>query len=273
MAGFAIIASVLAIFLTAGYPDYKRSIKALRILNEKKVKYIELGVPFADPLADGPVIQNASFQALKQGMNLDKVFELLLEAREGQKLEDGIGLANIVLFSYYNALFAYGFERVLAKCQQLNIKSILIPDLPVEEAADLHEKFTVAGVQLTLLAAITSPRERLVKIAKYSKPFVYLVGRIGTTGSQQDIENLQNKEAEKIDADKLVSEKISELRELGVTSVGLGFGIDSAEKVKAAYKQGADIAIIGSKAIQVLEQDSNEDLLGFEGFIESLKVS
>ena len=106
--------NMLGIYITAGYPSKEHTVKALRILDEANVDLIELGVPFSDPLADGPVIQKAAHQALEQGMNLDKIFDLLQEARStGVNAAPGKGLNNVILFSYYNPLFAYGWDKLI----------------------------------------------------------------------------------------------------------------------------------------------------------------
>ncbi len=258
----------LAIYITAGYPSVETTVKALRILDKAGVDIIELGVPFSDPLADGPVIQRASHTALSNGVNLDTIFEMVDTARANGVQSTGKGLDNIILFSYYNPLFAYGFDRIISQCLKHGVRGVLIPDLPVDEATELNAKFRATGLHLVLLAAITSTDERLVKIARNSSPFIYLVSRIGTTGSSEDLRDLRKN----IDDgnDSRLRTVISKLRAAAPDKlIGLGFGIDSPEKVHEAYAQGADIAIIGSKAITVIEEDTKLEL--FSKFINGLK--
>ncbi len=263
-----IIARMLAIYITAGYPTVETTIKALRILDKAGVDIIELGVPFSDPLADGPVIQRASHAALANGVNLDRIFEMVDTARAEGVHAAGKGLDNIILFSYYNPLFAYGFDRLIARCLEHKVRGVLIPDLPVDEATELRVKFQAAGLHLVLLAAITSTDERLASIARNSSPFIYLVSRIGTTGSSEDLRDLRANIDDGNDA--RLRTVISKLRTAAPDKlIGLGFGIDSPEKVREAYSQGADIAIIGSKAITVMEEDTK--LGAFTKFIDSLK--
>ncbi len=253
---------MLAIYITAGYPSLDASAQALRVLDNEGIDIIELGVPFSDPLADGPVIQKASHQALEQGVNLDKIFELVKASRkEGFKTKNK-GLDNIILFSYYNPLFVYGFEKIIQNCLDTGIRGILIPDLPVDEAASLSAQFKAAGLDLVLLAAITSTDERLEKIAKLSRPFVYLVSRIGVTGSAKDIESLGGSSDDGTKRIEAVITKLKKYNPQGL--IGLGFGIDSKSAVEDAYKQGADIAIVGSKAITELETG---DMKKFSSFI------
>ena len=129
---------MLGIYLTAGHPDLETSKKALRSLDDQGVELIEIGVPFSDPLADGPVIQKSSFEALQNGVNLDVIFKLISELRnEGTGSKEKIGLNNVILFSYFNPLFSYGFDNLIKKCKETGIRGALIPDLPIEEAQEL----------------------------------------------------------------------------------------------------------------------------------------
>lgn len=266
---------MLTIFLTAAYPDVERTIKALKILHEENVDLIELGIPFSDPLADGPVIQNSSFKALENGINIDKIFDIISQTKKELEAERSLGseargMNNLILFTYYNPVYNYGLDKLIKKCLSSNVKGFLIPDLPVDEAEELRTKLNEYGLSLTLLAAITSTDERLKKIAELSEPFIYLVSRIGITGSNKDIDKLQknNDEAKQL---ALLKEKISKLKSYAPNKpIGLGFGIDSPEKVKASFELGVDMAIIGTKAIRVLETDKSENLDGFRDFIKSL---
>lgn len=260
---------MLGIYITAGYPSPDITVQALKILDEEGVDLIELGVPFSDPLADGPVIQHASYEALKQGMNLDKIFNLINQARVGSKSSANKGLNNIILFSYYNPLFVYGFDKLIQRCLENKVKGVLIPDLPVDEAEELLQKFKTAGLELILLAALTSTDERLEQIARLSNPWVYLVSRTGVTGSDTDIQKLQAGQAQGN------QERIKHIIKLIKKSqpnkiIGLGFGIDSRDKVNEALELGADMAIIGTKAIRVLEA-CDESLNCFRGFVKALK--
>lgn len=239
---------MLGIYITAGYPNAQTTTEALKALDaDSSVSIIELGVPFSDPVADGPVIQAASYQALQQGMNLDKIFTLFKEAEIK---------TDTILFSYFNPLNAYGFDNLIEKCKETGIRGALIPDLPIEEAEKLITKFKEAGLDLILLAAVTSTDERLEQIAKLSNPWIYLVSRTGVTGS--------NKPGQSFDLKSIISKLKSHATE---KKVAIGFGIDSPEKVQAAYDDGADIAIIGTKAVKILDENGAK---GLQTFISGL---
>jgi tryptophan synthase alpha chain len=279
---------MLGIFVTAAYPSEDACIQALKILHEEKVSLIELGIPFSDPLADGPIIQNASFKALANGINIDKVFELVAKARSeaglvakfsplvSDHLEDiqpaqlgssNYGLNNIIFFTYYNPVYVYGIEKLAQKCSEYGIKGLLIPDLPVEEAETVSKVLKSYGLTLTLLVAITSSEQRIKKIVELSEPFIYLVSRIGITGSDSDITKWQG-------TNTILKQKIAEIRKYAPNKpIGLGFGIDDAAKVRDTLDLGVEIAIIGTKAIRVLEEDQSHDLAVFRDFIQSVNIS
>ena len=266
---------MLAIYLTAGYPDWDKSLAALRLLDKHKIDLIELGIPFSDPLADGPVIQNASFKALEAGMTIDRAFDLVNEARnyDGYDPNSGTGLSNLIFFSYYNPLYVYGFEKLAANCAKNGIKGVLIPDLPMDEASELIDIFKNYDLTLTLLAAVTSTEERLEQITQLSSPFVYLVSRVGVTGSKQDIESMKSSGADsEEEALELVRKQIRIMKAVDSSkNIGLGFGIDSKAKVEEAFELGADMAIIGTKALKVLEE-SDDKLSQLEKFLVDISL-
>ncbi len=255
---------MLGIYITAGYPSEKATIEALKILNEKKVDVIELGVPFSDPLADGPTIQKASYEALQAGMNLDKIFELVINARAESELETKKGLDNVILFSYFNPLEQYGFDKLISRAKEVGVRGVLIPDLPLDKAEILSAQFKENGLDLILLVALTSTQERIKKLCALSHPWIYLVSRIGITGknihADSDSKDFSGANSERIE------KMIQEMRAYGSETIALGFGIDNKEKVEAAYKLGADMAIIGSKTVQL-----SESMIEFESFLKDLK--
>lgn len=262
------VACMLGIFITAGHPNIEKSIKALQILDEAQVDLIEFGVPFSDPLADGPAIQKSSHEALEAGVNLDKIFEIIKEAKAKQGIElkdfnqngfEQKGLKNIILFSYYNPLLAYGFEKLIKQCKEHGVRGVLIPDLPMDEAHELTEEFKQNNLDIVLLAAPTTTETRAKQICDLSSPFVYLVSRTGTTGSAENFDQKDN-----------LKTLIKDLKKFTDNPIGVGFGIDEKKKVDQVLELGADMAIIGSKAVKVLESD-NDNLDDFSKFIKSLK--
>lgn len=260
---------MLGIFITAGHPSKEKSIRALQILDDAEIDLIEFGVPFSDPLMDGPTIQKSSFEALESGVNIDVIFEIIQEAktRQAKKLtvehgeaKRGQGLDNLILFSAFNPLYAYGFDKLISKFKEFGVRGALIPDLPLDEAESLRQKFSEHNMDLVLLVAPTTNKDRAKKICENSNPFVYLVSRVGTTGVSENFDN-----------NKQLKDQIAELKELSNKTIGVGFGIDSPEKVKQVLAMKADMAIIGSKAVQELADDKSENLDGFRDFIQGLK--
>lgn len=251
---------MLGIYITAGYPNPQATVEALQILNKQKVDVIELGIPFSDPLADGPVIQKASHEALQNGMNLDKAFDLIKEAQA----------KNVILFSYFNLFDQYGFEKLIEKCKEFEVRGVLIPDLPLDIAENLSAKFKDNGLDLILLVALTSTEERVKKLCALSHPWVYLVSRIGVTGAASSSRDLTPSSSSRdlTNNSERLKELIKQMRAHGAKTIALGFGIDNKEKVEAAYKLGADMAIIGSKTVQL-----SETMPEFEAFIQNLKPS
>lgn len=250
---------MLGIFITAGHPNIDKSVRALEVLDEAQVDLIELGVPFSDPLADGPTIQESSHQAIENGVNIDTIFEIIQKARKTSKNKTETGLNNLILFSYYNPLNAYGFEKLADECLKNNVKGVLIPDLPMDEAKEIAELFHHKNLHLVLLAAPTTTKDRAKMICELSSPFVYLVSRTGITGGSEDISH-----------NAKLKELITELKGYSQRPVALGFGIDSPEKVKEARGLGADMAIIGSKTVKVLAADQSPNLDDFAKFIKSV---
>ncbi len=261
---------MLGIYITAGYPDLETTKKALHCLDDEGVDLIEIGVPFSDPLADGPAIQKSSYEALQNGVNLEKIFKLVKETRsETAKRKKRKGLDNIILFSYYNPLYSYGFDELIKSCKDAGVRGVLIPDLPVEEAENLCQKFKDADLDLILLIAITSSKERIKKISELSNPWIYLVSRTGVTGSKEDIKNLDSK-SKTDDIDERLKEIIKSIKTNTNKKIAIGFGIDSKEKVDHTLSIGADMAIIGSKTVKLLGEKGID---GFADFIQNLKAS
>ena len=162
-------------FITAGDPDLETTAAALRVLDKNGADLIELGVPYSDPLADGPTIHEAATRALQKGVCLDDVLQVVKEV--GGELR-----SPIILFTYYNPIFYRGVEPFLKQIAEAGVKGLIVPDLPLEEAQIILKNSTDLGIELTLLVAPTSPKERMKAIAENSQGFIYLVSVTGTTG-------------------------------------------------------------------------------------------
>ena len=221
-------------YLTAGDPDLSttRDIALAAIDNGADV--IELGVPFSDPLADGPVIQRASERAVARGTRLTDVLGLAKELRRARPA------AGLVLFSYLNPVVRMGMKEFCAQAAEAGADGVLLTDMIVEEAGEYLEAMHEHKLGPIFLAAPTSPDARLRAIASVSQGFVYAISRVGITGTQQKVAG---------DA----SELVARLRQFTKLPIAVGFGISNAEHVKAVG-EFADAAIIGSALVALIEK-------------------
>jgi len=226
-------------FLTAGDPSLDRTVEAAHELDRAGVDVLELGVPFSDPLADGPVIQRASERALARGVTLPRVLETVERIREGSELP-------LLLFSYYNPLLQHGLARLAREAKAAGVDGVLVTDLPPEEAGEWVAAARAADLDTVFLASPTSPPERLLRVAEASRGFVYAISRTGVTGERQSLSE---------DARPLVER----LRGLTQVPVALGFGLSSPEQVREAAAV-ADGVVVGSALVRFLEEHPGGDL-------------
>jgi tryptophan synthase alpha chain len=243
----------LVIYLTAGDPDLAttRDIALAAIDNGADV--IELGVPFSDPLADGPVIQRASERAVARGTRLTDVLALAADLR---KARPNCGL---VIFSYLNPVVRLGMEKFCAAAAEAGADGVLLTDMIVEEAGEYLESMRAHQLAPIFLAAPTSPDARLKAIAASSQGFVYAISRVGITGTQQQVAS---------DASQLVAR----LRQFTKLPIAVGFGISNAEHVKSVG-EFADAAIIGSALVALIEKTPPDQAAAAVGtFIAGLRT-
>jgi tryptophan synthase alpha chain len=224
----------LVIYLTVGDPDLATSRDVALAAIDAGAEVLELGVPFSDPLADGPVIQRASERALAQGTRLEDVLSLAAELRA---LRPSCGL---VIFSYFNPVLRFGLERFCARAANSGVDAVLITDLIVEEAEEYLTQLHHYGLMPIFLAAPTSSDHRLKMIAGVCEGFVYAISRVGITGAQQNLA---------ADARSLVER----LRRFTRLPIAVGFGISTAEHV-AAVGEFADAAVIGTAIVALIEK-------------------
>lgn len=224
----------LVAYLTAGDPDLKTTRAIALAAIDAGADVIELGVPFSDPLADGPVIQRASERAVARGTRLVDVLELAKELRAARPD------AGLVIFSYFNPILRFDLEKFCASAEAAGVDGVLVTDLIAEEADDYLAALGRHNLAPIFLAAPTSPDERLKRIAAVSKGFVYAISRVGITGTQQSLAS----EAESL---------VKRLRQYTQLPIAVGFGVSNAEHF-AAVGQFADAAVIGSAFVAIVEK-------------------
>jgi tryptophan synthase alpha chain len=226
-------------FVTAGDPSLERTVEVALELERAGVDVLELGVPFSDPLADGPVIQRSSERALRRGVTLPAVLETVRAVRARSELP-------IVLFSYFNPLLRHGVARLCRDAREAGVDGLLVTDLPPEEAGEWLPEARAARLDTVFLAAPTSPDERLERVCAASRGFVYAVSRTGVTGEQRALSS---------DAEPLVAR----VKALTSEPVVLGFGIAAPEQVAAAAAV-ADGVVVGSALVRFLEEEPDGDV-------------
>ncbi len=224
----------LVIYLTVGDPSLAQSREIALAAIDAGADVLELGVPFSDPVADGPVIQRASERALAQGVRLEDVLVMAAELRRLRPF------AGLVVFSYFNPILRFGLERFCERAAQSGVDGVLVTDLTVEEADDYLKQARRNGLEPIFLAAPTSSDARLKRIAGVSQGFVYAISRTGITGTRQDLAE---------DARQLVER----LRRYTKLPIAVGFGISRPEHV-AAVGEFADAVVIGSAIVSLVER-------------------
>ena len=243
----------LVAYLTCGDPDLATTRAIVMSAIEAGADVIELGVPFSDPVADGPVIQRASERALKQGTSLPQVLTLAAEIRE-QAQSTGL-----IIFSYLNPILRMGLDKFCKVARAAGVDGALVTDLPVEEAGEYLDSMRAHDLAPVFLAAPTSPEKRLKRIAAASRGFVYAVSRTGVTGPRQQLAE---------DARKLVKS----LRRVTKLRVAVGFGISGAEQL-AEVGEFADAAVVGSAIVETIERNPGREAAAVGEFVRKLLVA
>ena len=235
---------LLSIYFTAGFPNLNDTVSILKQLEEAGVDMIELGLPFSDPLADGPTIQESSTQALRNGMTTDKLFDQLKDVRKHVSVP-------LIVMGYFNPMMQYGVERFCQKCQEVGIDGLIIPDLPVDVYHENYQElFQQYGLLNMFLITPQTPDERIRYIDKVSEGFIYMVSSAATTGAQNSFGDVQTEYFKRIGAMNLNAKLL------------VGFGISNAETYQAATAHSKG-AIIGSAFIKHLEANGAESVSDF----------
>ena len=241
-------------FITAGDPDLETTAEALRVLDRNGANLIELGVPYSDPLADGPVIQAAATRALQRGTRLDQVLEMVQAVSPSLQ-------APLILFTYYNPILNRGIEKFLKQIASSGVRGLVVPDLPLEEAHTLLQPAAAIGIEVILLVAPTSSKERIEAIALQSQGFIYLVSVTGVTGVRTQLQ-------------ARVKDLLMEIRGVSNKPIGIGFGISDPEQARQAMEWGADAVIVGSAFVKRLADGTpTQGLQSIEELCRSLKAA
>jgi tryptophan synthase alpha chain len=221
-------------YITLGDPDLQTTLKLVLALEKSGADVIELGVPFSDPLADGPVIQRAAERALAGGCNVGKTLAMVRQLRTHTEIP-------LLLFSYYNPLYAYGFEALSEQARDCGLDGFLITDLSVEEAEGPVTIMGRVGLDPIFLAAPTSTEDRIHKIAALSRGFIYAISRTGVTGVQNSLSSE-------------IGPMLDRIRRHSSLPVAVGFGISRPEQVREAVRQ-ADGVVVGSAIVRCIEEN------------------
>lgn len=236
-------------FITCGDPDLETTAKIVREAVANGADLIELGIPFSDPTAEGPVIQGANIRALKGGVTTDKVFDLVRELRKDVAIP-------MVFMTYANVVFSYGGDKFISTCKEIGINGLILPDLPYEEKEEFLPLCRKYGVDLISLIAPTS-ENRIAMIAKEADGFIYLVSSLGVTGTRSEI----NTDLKSI---------VDVIRQNTSVPCAIGFGISTPEQAKK-MADIADGAIVGSAIIKIIEQYGKDAPRYVGEYVKSMK--
>ncbi len=240
----------LVVYVTCGDPNLATTREIVLAAIAAGADVIELGVPFSDPVADGPVIQRASERALKHSTSLGQVLTLAAEIRQHAQS------TGLIVFSYLNPVLRMGMDRFCKVARAAGVDGALITDLPVEEAAEYLRVMRAYDLSPIFLAAPTSPDDRLQRIADASRGFIYAISRTGVTGQRQQLAG---------DARKLVRR----LRRFTKLPIALGFGISTAEQF-TEMGAFADAVVVGSAIVETVERNSGREAIAVREFVEEL---
>ena len=220
-------------YITAGDPDLAATEELLFTLAQSGATLIELGVPFSDPMADGPVIQRASERALQHGFGLQDILDTAARARKRIDVP-------VILFSYYNPLLQFGLKRLAQAAADAGIDGVLVTDLTPEESGEFEVELRAHGLDMIFLVAPTSTDERLQLVAEHASGFIYAVSRAGVTGARSSV----SAEAEKL---------VNRMRRFSELPIAVGFGISNAEQVTDVQRY-ADAVVVGSALVAEMER-------------------
>jgi tryptophan synthase alpha chain len=243
---------ILSIYFCAGAPTLDGTVNVIRTLEQKGVNMIEIGIPFSDPMADGPVIQQAATQALRNGMTLRRLFEQLKDIRREVSIP-------LILMGYLNPIMQYGFENFFRSCQQCGIDGVIIPDLPFKDyMEDFRDLAAQYDVKVIMLITPETSEERIRLIDEHTDGFIYMVSSAAITGAQKDFNAQKLAYFERIAALNLRNPRM------------IGFGISNKQTYESAASHAAG-AIIGSKFVTLLDEYKGDAGKAIDSLLEALK--
>lgn len=243
---------VLSLYFCAGTPTLEGTAKVIRTLEKKGIDMIEIGIPFSDPMADGPVIQDAATKALRNGMTLKRLMEQLKDIRKNVRIP-------LVFMGYLNPIMQYGFEHFCQDCQTCGIDGVIIPDLPFKdyqlEYRPIAEKY---DIKIIMLITPETSEERIRQIDRHTDGFIYMVSSAAITGTQKDFNEQKQAYFRRIEAMNLQHPRM------------IGFGISNRQTYEAATSHAAG-CIIGSKFVTLLEEEQGDAGKAVDRLLEALK--
>ena len=241
-------------FITAGYPDLSTTRRLIFQCEKCGADLLELGVPFSDPMADGPIIQHASESALAQGTSLERILGMVKTIRRKSSIP-------IILMGYYNPFFKFGLKSFTRAAQAAGVDGLLVVDLPPEEAGEMKTHTDRAGLDLIFLLAPTSGPERIDSIVKHATGFIYYVSLTGVTGVRSTL-------------DRSIRNQLETIRKKSPLPIGVGFGISTPEHAKTVARW-ADAVVVGSALIKIISGSTSkaEAVQNAGRFIRTLKAA
>ena len=226
-------------FFVVGDPDFDTSLAVIKASIDSGADILELGIPFSDPIADGPTIQKADIRALRAGMNVAKALELIRQVKQYKDIPIG-------LLMYYNLVYQYGVEKFFNDFHEAGVNSVLIADLSIDDADEITGPAASAGLDTVFMATPVTDTERMKLVASKTTGFIYTVSVLGVTGSREKLSDT-------------VEGLVGKLKELTDVPVCVGFGISTSEHAVAVAKAGADGVIIGSKIVGLIEKNLGDE--------------
>ena len=239
-------------FLTAGDPTIEKTVEYVLAMEEAGCDLVEIGIPFSDPVAEGPVIQEANIRALSNNTNTDDVFEAIRQIREKSDVP-------LVFLTYINPVFYYGYDKFFKRCQELNVCGIISPDLPYDEKDEILEVTQKYGIDIISLIAPTSKEriERIQMIAREASGFIYVVSSLGVTGMRSEI---------RTDLKSI----LEDIKEVTDVPAAVGFGINTPEQAENIAKV-ANGVIVGSAIVNIIAEHGENAKEPLQNYVKSMK--